>query len=29
MRDDDAIIAAGRGGKDTGNDVLNLRRALR
>ena len=29
MKDDDAIIAASRGGKDTGNDVLKLWRALR
>jgi len=29
MKEDDAIIAACRGGKDIGNDVLKLRRALK
>jgi hypothetical protein len=29
MKEDDAIIAACRGGKDIGNDVLKLRRTLK
>lgn len=29
MKEDDAIIAASRDGKDIGNDVLKLRRALK